>query len=331
MLNESLIERIEKKIYDFLPHEPETMGACLFIIGMAVYYLWRMFVITPLYSELYSYVNFISKGPLYSALNWPLPNNHVGYSVLSAFLYYLGNSYVALRGVSYICAVSNLILVYRITKKYYSHGLPMLALILYSSMQVVNEYSVQGRGYTLATFCFLLCFHVIGDICRSGEDAKYRYGTLIVVCIYGIYTIQGSLNWVVPMCFSAILFLFINGFRSRAVYSSDSENIYFRKLNKIFSAIIIIIAITMFLYTVLWLSIGSKQLVGDINSQFYGDVGSTVLIRNPVKALSTGISYMADHGTSRNIEADLFKTEFGIWVKDLFNSISGGGYHHHDS
>ncbi len=324
LLNESVIAKAEKRIYDFLPHEPETMTTTLFIIGMAAYYLWRMFAITPRTSELYSYVTFISNGPFYSALNWPSEDNHVGYSVLSSLLYYLGNSYVALRGISYICAVSNLILVYRICKRYYSHALPLVAMVLYASMQVVNDYSVQGRGYTLATFCFLLSFYVACDICRSGEDLKYRYAAFVICSVYGMYTIPGSINWVVPLCLSAIMFLFINGFRSRAVYSSDGENVYFRKLNKVFGAVAIIIFSTTFLYTLLWLSIGSNELVEDVNSQYYGVSNGTVLIRNPVKALGMGISYMAEHRTGRSVETDLFKTEFLLWIKDLFNYMLPG-------
>ncbi|MDE7133455.1 MAG: hypothetical protein K2O65_16970, partial [Lachnospiraceae bacterium] len=56
----------------------------LFILGLAVYYGWRMFALTPWYDELYTYYYFISRGPVYAAIHWPLPNNHIGYSVLSA-------------------------------------------------------------------------------------------------------------------------------------------------------------------------------------------------------------------------------------------------------
>ena len=116
-MNESLAYKTENRIYDFLPHDPETITATLFIIAMAIYYLWRMFAITPQYDELYTYYTFISRGPVYAAIHWPLPNNHVGYSVLSAFLDLMGNSYIGLRGVSYICAVSNIILINRISKR----------------------------------------------------------------------------------------------------------------------------------------------------------------------------------------------------------------------
>lgn len=63
----------------------------LWFVWMAVYYGFRMFSLTPWYDELYTYYYFISRGPVYAAIHWPLPNNHVGYSVLSGFLDLLGN------------------------------------------------------------------------------------------------------------------------------------------------------------------------------------------------------------------------------------------------
>ena len=63
----------------------------LFLVFMACYYGWRMFALTPWYDELYTYYYFISRGPVYAAIHWPLPNNHIGYSVLSALLGFFGN------------------------------------------------------------------------------------------------------------------------------------------------------------------------------------------------------------------------------------------------
>ena len=86
----------------------------ILLAAMAVYYGYRLFAFTPWYDELYTYYCFISKGPIYAAIHWPLPNNHVGYSVLSACLDYLGNAYIGLRGVSYLCALANICILHRI-------------------------------------------------------------------------------------------------------------------------------------------------------------------------------------------------------------------------
>ncbi|SCY30204.1 glycosyltransferase family 39 protein [Butyrivibrio sp. INlla14] len=324
MQRELLIAKTEKKIYDVLPHEPETMATTLFVIGMAAYYMWRMFVITPQHEELVTFYHFISNGPLYSALNWPSPNNHIGYSVLASVMNYFGNNYIGLRGISYICAVSNLILVYRICKKFFAHALPFAAVVLYASMQVVNEYSIQGRGYTLATFCFLLAVYAATDMCRAVEARNYRYITFIICIIYGVYTTPSSIYWAVPVCLTTVVFLFINGFRSRKFFESDAENIYFKKLNSVITAIGVSFFGTLILYTIIWFMVGAKRLVGDSRSAFYETSDGLVLLRNPIKALGTGMSFMYMQRQQDYGRVDLFKEQFLSWIVDLLNYMLPG-------
>ena len=324
MQDELLIAKTEKKIYEILPHEPESMLTTLFIIGMAAYYLWRMFAITPSHEELVSYCLFINNGPIYSALNWPSPNNHVGYSVLASLLNYFGNSYIGLRGISYICAVGNLILVNRICKRFFTHGMALGGMVLYGSMQVVNEYSVQGRGYTLATFCFLLSVYLSCEICKSGENARFLSIIYIVCIVFGMYTTPSSIYWVVPVCLTVLLYLFINGFRSRRYFASDLENVYLRKLNSFIGSTAIAVFITFVLYSALWLSLGAKALIEDEASLFYGSNDMTIFLRNPMAALSSGMQYM---NTKRHLveeDVDLFKEKFLSWIVDLLNYMLPG-------
>ncbi|MBR4831027.1 MAG: glycosyltransferase family 39 protein, partial [Butyrivibrio sp.] len=326
MLNESFVAKTEKKIYDIVPHEPQDIAATLFVMGMAIYYLWRMFAITPQYDELYTYYTFISRGPLYSAIHWPLPNNHVGYSVLSAVLDLFGNSYIGLRGVSYVCAISNLILVYRICKRYYSHGLPFGAMALYAAMQVVNEYSVQGRGYTLATTCFLLAIYVIGDICRIGEDNRFPYAKLCIALVLGLYTVPSSVYWVIPVGLSAVLYLLINAIRSRNVYKTLEENIYYKKLKSVTICGAVAAAITTFLYTLIWVAIGSNLLVKDEASGFFGRSHVSVILHAPFKAIGRGIEYMLSQPYIQSVSAAEFKARFPGWIMSLLEyMIPRGG------
>lgn len=145
----------------------------LFVI-MAVYYGYRMFFLTPWYDELYTYYYFISKGPLYAAIHWPLPNNHVGYSVLSACFDFWGNAYIGLRGVSYLCALVNMYLIYRIAGKYMKEQMAFATVILYISMNLVNQLAVQGRGYTLGITCFLTAWFCLIQICTLKQPGKRR-------------------------------------------------------------------------------------------------------------------------------------------------------------
>ena len=324
MSNESLAAKIEKKIYDIIPHEPEEMAATLFVIGMAAYYMWRVFAITPVYDELYAYCEIIEKGPLFAALNWPSEGNHVGYSVLAAIVNLFAGPYIGLRGISFVCAVSNLILVYRICRRYFSHALPLGGMVLYASMQVVNEYSVQGRGFTLATFCFLLSVSVVTRICSASEIKNYQLVAYIFCMVFGIYTVPMSIYWFVPVCISTLLYLFINGFRSRSVYESDAENIYLKKLNTLMAATGIGIVITFVLYLAMWLMIGARLLAQQENSQYFGKDSAFILIRNPLSALGSGVEFMTERTRAERMGKDLFKAEFAGWLKDLLNYMIPG-------
>ena len=72
----------------------EHIACILLITFMGIIYIYNMFANKPWYDELYTYYYFISRGPIYAAIHWPVPNNHVGYSVLSAFLDFFGNPYI---------------------------------------------------------------------------------------------------------------------------------------------------------------------------------------------------------------------------------------------
>ncbi|WP_026515761.1 glycosyltransferase family 39 protein [Butyrivibrio sp. MC2021] len=325
MLNESLIAKTEKKVYDFLPHEPETISVTLFIIGMTVYYLWRMFAITPIYDELYTYYNFISRGPLYAALHWTMPDDHIGYAVIASLLNLFGNPFIGLRGLSFICAITNLILVYKIAGRYYSHGLPLAATILYASMKMVNDFSVQGRGYTLSITCFLASIYLLGDVCRAGEDKKPHFKLLGFFMILGIYTVPVSVLWVIPTCVAAVFFLLVNGMRSSTVYKDSSDNVYYKKLRGLLGVTISSVLITTFLYSALWLSIGSNVLLaGDRSFEMYDGLKTSVLLRTPGKAWYTGADMMMSQAYVQRFNAESFSRQFGNWIFDVLERITPG-------
>lgn len=156
------------------------LGFWLFFAFMAVYYGWRMFQITPWYDELYTYYCFISKGPVYAAIHWPLPNNHVGYSVLSGFLDLLGNSYIGLRGVSYLCALANLYFLFKIGRENVREEIALCGVLLYAAMELVNQMAIQGRGYTLGVTCMLAAFCA----CRKSVRKSSLQGGLLS-CMLG--------------------------------------------------------------------------------------------------------------------------------------------------
>ena len=177
------------------------------MVCMALYYLYRMFALTPWYDELYTYYYFISRGPVYAAIHWPLPNNHVGYSVLSGFLDYLGNPYIGLRGVSFLCALANPVLLFGIGRRYLRRGLSLTAVMLYLSMNLVNQLAVQGRGYTLGITCFLAAVLCLSRICGRQMDRRIDYIIFSLCLVLGLYTLTSDVYWVLAVCFAGVVFL----------------------------------------------------------------------------------------------------------------------------
>ncbi len=300
------------------------MATVLFVIGMSIYYLWRMFAITPQYDELYTYYHFISRGPLHAALSWPSSNNHVGYSLLSSIVDLCGNPFIGLRGVSYIGAISNLILLNRICRRYYSHWIPFGATLLYASMQVVNEYSVQGRGFTLATSCFLISVYIAGIICSAEETKPVYYVWLCFALALGMYTVPASIYWIVPMCIAISLYLLINAYRNRRVYSERANNFYLKKFDKFIKNLFPPALITLVLYGFIWLNEGSRMLIENEYSPFYNLSRGTVLVRAPVTSILTGFRFMRDHPYVRSVDPDVFNRMFVGWLFGLCDYIFPG-------
>ncbi len=248
--------------------------------AMAVYYGVRMFTLTPWYDELYTYYCFISKGPVYSAIHWPLPNNHVGYSVLSGFLDILGNSYIGLRGVSYLCALANMYLIYKIAGKFLDSIMPLISVVLYVSMNLVNQMAVQGRGYTLGTACLLLAFLAMIRICSEDKVKKLTYIVYTLALTLGLYAVTSNVYWVVPLCLAGGLYLLLK---------KDGK-----RLVKLVIASLVAALLTVFLYMTIWMSIGSNLLVKETSSIYYGMGHVKMITSAPFAAIGRGMEYMLD-------------------------------------
>lgn len=291
--------------------------AVLFLI-MAVYYGYRLFALTPWYDELYTYYCFISKGPVYAAIHWPLPNNHVGYSVLSACLNALGNSYIGLRGVSYICALANLGLIYTIAKRYLNSWMPLCTVILYCSMNLVNQMAVQGRGYTLGISCFLTAWLCMIHICEKDKCAKWIYITYVLALILGLYAVSSNVYWVIPLCLAGGSYLLI-----KAIWEGKEENSFFlkgasgRKLIKLIAASLIAALGTVFLYVTIWVAIGSNLLIKDETSSFYGMGHIQMILKSPFAAIGRGMQYMLDTPYIQSEERAGFLGRFLEWIVTL--------------
>ncbi len=293
------------------------MAVVLTLILMSFYYIWRVAYITPWYDELYTYYYFISRGPLYAAIHWPLPNNHVGYSVLSAFFNMFGNSYIGLRGVSFLCAILNNLLVFRISRRFVDEWLAYGAMLLYFSCMLINDLSVQGRGYTLATTCFLICIREIIVIVSFEYDRIRDYVIFAISLILGLYTLPSSIYWVISCCVATAVFLIVNGNRSVNDAEKRWNNRYYRKLKKFLISGMVAAFITFILYAVIWLAIGSNLLVKDETGAYFGMGHVQVILRHPLASALRGIEYMLSQPYIQSVPRKGYLLKLFDWIKAL--------------
>ena len=243
----------------------------------AVIYVQGMFLNGPWYDELYTYYYFVSRGPVYAAIHWPVPNNHVGYSVISSLLNIFGNSFISLRGISCIAGVANVVLVYVLARRFMNSMYATLASVIYFGANLIYSLAIQGRGYTLAITCMLVASITVCNICK-GHIKRKQFVLYAVALVLGLYVLPSSVYWVLPLCLTAGIFLLLN--------RAD------KPLVKLISASISAAAGTLFLYAIIWLAIGSNLLSKDDKSAYFGIYQVNIILKAPFEALKTGIDYM---------------------------------------
>lgn len=295
----------------FVAGKKPTMAAqtkvfLLFFTVMAVYYGRRMFLLTPWYDELYTYFYFISRGPVYAAIHWPLPNNHVGYSTLSACLGIFGSEPVALRGVSYLCSLGSLVLLYRISRKYLAEEIALIPTFVFAGMYMVNQLAVQGRGYALVTFCYLTALTALYAIVAEKKDNKCNYILFGAALVFALWAIPSSLYVVMPVCM-------IGGF----LLLLDRD---YRRLCRLIAVSLVSAVCTAGLYGVLWLAIGSNLLSKMPDGPFYTAGHIDIILHAPFQALWKGIDYMLATPYIQSMTRQEFRGQAGHWLVTLFGS-----------
>ena len=282
----------------------------LFLFGMAFYYGFRLFALTPWYDELYTYYYFISRGPVYAAIHWPLPNNHVGYSVLSAILDFSGSSAIGLRGVSWLSSLISLCLIFTISRKYFPKGLALLPVFLFASMGIVNQLAVQGRGYALTSCLYLTAVFELIRIIKEHGERKRACVVLGCAFIWALYTLPSSVYFVLPLCIAGGTWLLLEK--------------RWKEFRMLFITAVGSAVCTVFLYALIWLAIGSNLLSKTPDSGCYMQGHISIILNAPVKAMRTGIRYMLDTPYIQSVGRDGYLGKFAVWLGALFENYYAG-------
>ena len=331
---------------------------CLLFCGMGIYYLWRMFSIPPWYDELYTYENFIDRGVIYSMIHWPLPNNHVFFSALSAVLNKLGSPYIGLRGISFLASLGSLLLLYRILRKAVPANLAAAGAALFAAMYNVVQQAAQGRGYALSGFFLLAAVNCLYEICVpdaggisgafAGTGQEYEKGG---------QKGEGGIKELQKISGREIKgrkikgrkidrrFWYYVGFAAcltGGLYTIAS-NLYwvvpvcmagglyllfsgkYKTLFRLIGASLAAALATFGLYTIIWLAIGSNFLVKEEAGPFFGKGHFYVLLHDPFAAFSRGMQAMLSDPNIQSIDRSRFNSEFIQYLERVANQVYPNG------
>ena len=283
-------ERIQNRIRDI---EWDLLAVMTVIAG--IYYAYRMFAFAPWYDELYTYNFFISRGPVYAGIHWPVPNNHLGYSALSGAVYMIiRNPYIG-----------NLIMLCMISRRLTGRGFAPLIPAIYIGAWQVNVITVQGRGYALSANMMLLAVVCLLHICFDEEDGIRYYVLWAFSMVLGFYTVMTTLYWVVTICFCALTCLL-------------ALNKPRRLVRVIISSVAAAVG-TLFVYSVVWLAIGSNLLSKEEGGMYFGMYQLNVIKADPVGALRTGAEYMLATPYIQSVSREGYIRAFTDHFVDIFN------------
>ena len=195
----------------------------------------------------------------------------------------------------------------RFVNKYFSTAIT----VLYAGVYLVHRLSVQGRGYTLATTCYLTALIMLVNICFSDNERR-NYIIYAAAITLGLYIVPSSVYWVVPTCLTGGVFL---------LYKKQ-----YKTLGRLILASLVAAVITLGLYAIIWMAIGANLISKDPGGSAYGVNQALVALKKPLASLKTGKDYMLATPYIQSIKrSECIRTmpEYFKNLYDNFYSYSG--------
>ena len=104
------------------------------------------------FDEQYTISNFVSKPFTEIATSYPVPNNHVFYSLILRPFYLIAETEVILRLPSFLFSTGTLYLVFCLGRRWSGVTAGCAATMTLGMMQMFQNYTMQVRGYGLSMF-----------------------------------------------------------------------------------------------------------------------------------------------------------------------------------
>lgn len=139
----------------------------------------------PVYvDESQTFIDFTSKGILSSTTEYPYPNNHIFFSILTNLTYHFPfDPLINLRIPNLLIGLTSSLLVYYVVRSLYNHRIAIIPHLFFTFSYFLTFYSVFARGYMSVIFVTIVCFACIEKLKKSFQ-LKY-------VWIYSIASIIG--------------------------------------------------------------------------------------------------------------------------------------------
>ncbi|MBK0403166.1 glycosyltransferase family 39 protein [Adhaeribacter sp. BT258] len=239
------------------------------LVATRIYLLRLHPVITD---EAATYLLFVSKGLKGSLTYYPLPNNHILYSVLCLpFDLIIGKAYWVLKLPALLISLALFPVVYLGLRSVFKFPVAFIAAVGCAFSNYALYYAVHGRGYTLLLFCTAIASLAMLKIVQ--QRAPVYWFIFMLASVAGFLTIPVFLYpFASLVLFGATYFLFVRNFCG---------------FQHLIIACLFIGSVTALLYLPAMLVSGGSQLYG--NDYVQAGDRQTVLAKLPFY-----ISYM--HG-----------------------------------
>lgn len=160
-------------------------------------YIYLAYTEPVTFDEAWTYQYFIKQRPVWECMFlYPLPNNHVLFSIL-------GNITESIPGLdlllrirlgSILMSMLTWIIVYRFVRKFYTEKVAFLVVALGSVVMSALFYGYVARGYGMVSFFVILAMYAAFNIVIvKGADRKRDWVALALAGILGAYTMPSFL------------------------------------------------------------------------------------------------------------------------------------------
>ncbi|MFC5271083.1 hypothetical protein [Adhaeribacter terreus] len=221
------------------------LAAGILLVAARIYMLRLHPVITD---EAATYLLFVSKGLEASLSYYPLPNNHILYSVLCLpFDLVFDKAFLVLKLPSLLISLAVFPVVHLSLRSVFRFPVAFIVAVGCGFSNYALFYAVHGRGYTLLLFCTIVATLALLKIVQQKDPAYWL--VFILASVAGFLTIP----------------IFLYPFGSLVIFGAGYFLITrnFRGLKHFVTACVFIGVITLLLYLPAMLVSGGGQLYGN--------------------------------------------------------------------